>query len=101
MKNRIIDHNRALLATFAVLSLFFLVYLVTIAAGYDRHSAGLRSFEEGWTDPAGNVYRIDDVRVDDTGVSPVVSKKLPDDLGDEDCLCFESYNIDVFVSVDG
>ncbi len=101
MKKKIFDHNRVFLVTFAVLSLFLIVYLIVIATGYDRQSAALRSFGEGWSDQYGNVYLIDDVKVDDTGVSPVVSKTLPDDIANSDCLCFETYNIDVFVSVDG
>ena len=102
MKKKTIDQNRAVLAIFATLAGFFILFIVAVNYGLDRGAGdGLRTFNLGWRDGSGNEYAIEDVRVDDKGVAPVVCKELPVDVSDGDCLCFEVFNINLNVSVDG
>ena len=102
MKNKTFDQNRLILIVFTVISLFLIGFLIAAASGIDRTGDGvLTNFDSGWSDSEGNVYDIADVRANDDGFAPVVSKKLPSDVSDSDCLCFESYNVNIQVYVDG
>ncbi|MBO4267577.1 MAG: diguanylate cyclase [Lachnospiraceae bacterium] len=96
------DQNRIILTVFSVLAIFLIIYIVTVTVGLDKASdSKLRDFNGGWTDNSGNSYDIEDVRVDDYGVSSMVSRKLPMNITDGDCLCFESYNVNLDVWIDG
>lgn len=96
------DQNRIILAVFAVFSLILFIVIVALTTGGEMSTGDLPVyFGDGWSDSSGNVSDISDIRVDDMGVSPIMGKKLPDTLSDGDCLCFESYNLNVRVMVDG
>ena len=101
-KKNEIRFNRRILTIFSVLSLVFIACIVTVTA-FNISSVGgdLRRFSAGWKDDAGNVYEIADVRPDENGNPPVVSRQLPQGLSDDDCLCLVSYNVNVTVTVDG
>lgn len=102
MAKKNIDQNRVILTVFSVLAIFLIIYTVTVTTGLDRTSESkLRDFGGGWSDNSGNSYDIEDVRVDDYGVSSIVSRKLPMNITDGDSLCFESYNINLDVWIDG
>ena len=102
MKKKTIDRNRAILTVFTILSILLIFFEALAASRIDKASGrDMRNFESGWSDSEGKVYDIADVRANDDGFAPVVSKKLPADIKESDCLCFESYNINVQVYVDG
>ena len=102
MKKKITDKNRIILTVFAVLSVFMIIFIITVTVPTDRASETvLREFADGWSDPDGNITNIEYVRANDDGFSSAMTKTLPDDTGDNDCLCFESYNVNVDVSVEG
>ncbi|MBO4903992.1 MAG: diguanylate cyclase [Lachnospiraceae bacterium] len=102
MEKKNFDQNRIILAVFSVLAVFLLIYVVTVTTGIDRASdSTLRNFEGGWSDIDGRSYDIADVRANYDGVAPIVMKKLPVNVKDSDCLCFESYNINLDVYIDG
>ena len=102
MKKKITDKNRIILTIFAVLSVFLVIFIIAVTVRTDRESDSvLREFAEGWSEPDGNIINLEYVRANDDGFSDPVTKTLPDDISDNACLCFESYNINVDVSVDG
>ena len=102
MNKKITDQNRIILTVFSVLSVFLIIFIIAITYRTDRASESvMREFAEGWSDPDGNITNIEYVRANDDGFSPAMTKTLPGDISDGDCLCFESYNVNVDVSVDG
>ena len=103
MKKKTTDENRRILIFFSVFVLLLTVFIITAGSRLDKgFDSSLRPFESGWRDESGRICDITDIRVVyRTGVAPAVRKALPADIGDGDCLCFESYNVNLVVSVDG
>jgi diguanylate cyclase (GGDEF)-like protein len=59
----------------------------------------MTDYNSEWLDEYGNVYEIDDLNVKDFENSIILTKKLPYYIFDGDCICFESRNVNIKVSV--
>ena len=90
-KNRQTVYHKALLVVFVVLATAFIAVVVAVTSKTTRErDHRVRDFNEGWTDSEGNEYNIGDTRVTSTGSSPILSKRLPQGLSNDDCFCFET-----------
>ena len=59
------------------------------------------SFSSGWNTENGDVHNIDKVRTRHFGGRVVLMHALPEDITDVDSLCFESVNVNLWVTIDG
>lgn len=101
-KNSQTVFHKAFLAAFVIVATLFIAFVVALNARMTHErDHRVRDFSEGWTDSDGNTFSITDQRVTSTGSSPIMSKRLPYGLSDDDCFCFESTNVNVFLFVDG
>lgn len=73
--------------------------LTTDARGFRRGNQS-RSFSDGWTKEDGREVLPDKLRLGNTGADITLSNTLPDNISDNDCLCFETRNLDVTVYLD-
>ena len=102
MKKYKVDENSKILMLFFAMVIVLSILIAAAASKLDGDpDSSLRNFEGRWRDSSGNVWNITDLRVNDSGESPIVQKMLPLNVSDSDSLCFESYNINLDVSVDG
>ncbi|MCR5557863.1 MAG: diguanylate cyclase [Butyrivibrio sp.] len=67
----------------------------------NSYKDSITAFSDGWRDQNGIIHYVEDVRVGDYGGSFSLSKQLPNNLNDDDCLCFESINVNLKVFIDG
>ncbi len=61
---------------------------------------GLIEISDGWRDDMGHVGPIEDVHTNADGRAVTLEKKLMQGFGNADCLCFESYNVNLWVYLD-
>ena len=59
----------------------------------------MTAYSSGWLDEEGKICQITDINVRDHGGSFVLTKKLPYYIFDGDCVCFESKNVNIKVSI--
>ena len=96
------NKNSLLQLVFGLSAAVLTVVLIALAVRIDEGGAeDMRPFVTGWTAGDGAEYDISQLRVDESGISPLLEKKLPEDIRDDDHLCFESSNVNVYVLVEG
>lgn len=87
---------------FVTLSLLCIAYIIFSTDTFDKeYKERIRPFSEGWTTVSGETVNIDDVRIRDFDGKAILEKTLPDDITDNDSICFEALNINFSVVIDG
>ncbi|MCR5700517.1 MAG: diguanylate cyclase [Lachnospiraceae bacterium] len=87
---------------FSVLSLISIAYIIVSTDTFDKHYRdNLRTFSEGWITESGDVVNIDNVRTRQFDGTVVLEKTLPDDITDNDSVCFEAFNVNYSLYIDG
>ncbi len=80
--------------------LAIILYAVFITEPFSSQTgADMRPFSDSWSASNGITWRLDDASTKSLNGAEL-RKRLPDDLGDEDCFCFSSRNVCVIVRID-
>ncbi len=96
------NRNSLLQLVFGISAALLTVVLIAFAVRIDEGGVeDMRPFVNGWTAGDGKEYDISQLRVDESGISPLLQKRLPENIQDSDDLCFESSNVNVYVLVEG
>lgn len=103
------QENKKSLSTIRKLNIVFVAIAVVLFAGTLLFSDAfsleylpeMTDFDSGWCDEEGNLYKLSEIKNSDykNGVI-TLSKKLPIYLFDGECICFESKNVNIKVSLD-
>ncbi|MCR5674121.1 MAG: hypothetical protein K6G16_00275 [Lachnospiraceae bacterium] len=80
-----------------LLILYIMISTAFVDSGYRER---IRPFSSEWTLDDGRIWKIDDVLPHQYGGQVTMRKKLPENLSDDDCLCFETRNASIKIWVD-
>ena len=84
-----------------IIAVFTSIMLISYGIDASAYKKQLRNMEGGWFTVKNQDFSIDDVRVKDFGGSVLLSHDLPNNITENDCLNFESTNVDLIVFVEG
>ena len=93
---------RKIYSTLFVLALFILVLYIFVESGHiaATNDEKMRPFSDGWSAGTGEPLKLTQARPGNFGGTYKIEKRLPDDIGDNDCFCFESRNGSIYIYVD-
>lgn len=103
MKNR--GRNARPIWAYVVLFIMAVIFLtgyiiITTEPATFSNKRNVRNFSDGWLAETGEILRADDIHLKEYGGVLTIEKKLPGNVGDSDCLCFESINATFTIWVD-
>ena len=94
--------RRNLVSIFAIMLGAVVLMLILTADVFDRkYRERITIFSGDWCDTEGNLHDIEDLTAGNSDHKVLITKKLPEQITDSDCLCFESRNINFNVYVEG
>ncbi|MBR5406190.1 MAG: GGDEF domain-containing protein [Lachnospiraceae bacterium] len=93
---------RKIYTTLFVLAILILVIYIFVESGRisSTNEEKLRPFSDGWSAGAGEPLMLNEARPGKFGGTVKIEKRLPDDIEDNDCFCFESRNGYIYIYVD-
>ena len=92
--------NQIMSIVYAVIVILLLIASLFFSDAFSRdYLPEMTDYNGDWHDENGNVWQITDINVRDLGGSIILTKTLPYYIFDGDCICFESKNVNIKVSV--
>lgn len=92
--------NQIMSIVYAVIVISLLIASLFFSDAFSRdYLPEMTDYNDYWHDEDGDVWQITDINVRDLGGSIILTKTLPYYIFDGDCICFESKNVNIKVSV--